>query len=79
MTARQQFGFLLGLVDLSDALLANNPYGVAFSLGRREQLTIAPAELRRTWNGITDDELRRAAKEVFSPDHHAGAFIAVER
>jgi zinc protease len=79
MTARQQFGFLLGLVKLSDNLLANNPYGVAFALGRREQLAMAPAELRRAWDAITDDQLRRVAQEVFAPDRHAGASIAAEK
>ncbi len=34
-SAREQFSFLLGLVGLPDNILANNPYGVAFSLGRR--------------------------------------------
>ena len=43
MTARQQFSFLLGLVELPDSILANNPYGVAFSLGRRDQLDMSSA------------------------------------
>ena len=79
MTARQQFGFLLGLVELPDNILANNPYGVAFSLGRRDQLDMSSAELRRAWDAVTDDQLRRVAREVFAPERHAGAFVAVEK
>jgi zinc protease len=79
MTARQQFGFLLGLVDVPDNVLANNPYGVAFSLGRRDQLELSSARLRGAWEAVTDDQLRRAAREVFAPERHAAAFVAVEK
>ena len=79
MTARQNFGFMLGLVEASDSILVNNPYGVAFSLGRRDQLGLNSAALRQAWDAITDDQLRRVAKEVFAPERHAGAFIAVEK
>lgn len=60
-------------------ILTNNPYGVAFSLGRREQLNMSSAELRRAWDAVTDEQLREVAKKVFAPDRHAGAFIAVEK
>ena len=79
MTARQQFGFLLALVDLSDNMLVGNPYGVAFSLGRRDQLNLTLTELRRAWDAITNDQLRRAAREIFAPERHAGAFIRVDK
>jgi zinc protease len=79
MTARQHFGFMLGLVEVSDSILVNNPYGVAFSIGRRDQLNLSSTELKRAWDAVTDDRLSRAAKEVFAPDRHAGAFIAVEK
>jgi predicted Zn-dependent peptidase len=79
MMARQQIGPLLGLVDLPDNILTNNPYGVAFSLGRREQLNMSSAELRRAWDAVTDEQLLEVAKKVFAPDRHAGAFIAVEK
>jgi hypothetical protein len=79
MMARQQIGPFLGLVDLPDNILTNNPYGVAFSLGRREQLNMSSAELRLAWDALTDEQLREVAKKVFAPDRHAGAFIAVEK
>ena len=79
MTAREPFSFLLGLVELPYNVLVNNPYGVAFSLGRRDQLDMSSTELKRAWNAITDDQLRRVAREVFAPERHASAFIAVEK
>jgi zinc protease len=79
MQARQQVGPLLGLVDLPDTILVNNPYGVAFSLGRREQLDLGSTALKRAWNAVTDDQLRRVAREVFAPEHRAAAFVAVEK
>ena len=78
-TARQHFGFLLGLGDMSDRILLNNPYGVAFSLGRRDQLNLSSAGLKRAWDTITDDQLRRVAREVFARERQASAFVAVEK
>jgi zinc protease len=77
-TVRQTFGFLLGTTSLPDPALATTPYGVAISLGRREQLGIDPAKLGRALGAVTDQELRRAANEVFTPSRHAGALIRVE-
>jgi zinc protease len=77
-TVRQMFGFFLGTTSLPDPVLAMNPYGVAFSVGRREQLGIDPAKLGRALGAVTDQELRRAANEVYTPSRHAGALIRVE-
>ena len=48
-------------------------------LGPREQLGMSSASLRRAWDAVTDEQLRRAAREVFGTDRHAGAFIVVEK
>jgi zinc protease len=77
-SARQMFGFLLGTGELPDLALARNPYGVAFSLARREQLGLDPVELNRKLDALTEPELRRAAAEIFAPDRHA-AVISVEK
>ncbi len=76
--ARQQFARLLGLGDLPDIFLVGNPYGVAFSLARREQLGLDPARLNRQFNALTDEDLRRAAAEIFAPNLHAGAVVSLE-
>jgi zinc protease len=77
-TDREQFGLFLGTAEIPDNLLAQNPYGVAFSLSRREQLELNPAQLARAFDAVTDADLRRAAAEVFAPSRHAGAFIAIK-
>ena len=78
MTARQQLGPLLGLVETSDIMLARNPYRVAFSLARRDQLNLVSAELGRAWESITSGQIRRAADQVFSPERRTALFVAVE-
>ena len=79
MTARRQFGPFLGLVELPDSALVNNPYGVAFSLGRRDQWKLKPADLISACDRVTDDQIRNAAREIFAPDRRARAIIAVEK
>ncbi len=74
---KQQLGFLLGLGDLPDAILGQNPYGVAFSLARRDQLGLDPARLERAIDAVTDQDLRRVAAEVFAPGRHAGAIAGL--
>jgi len=78
-STRQQIGLFLGTADLPDNLLAQNPYGVAFSLGRREQLGIDPVKLNRAFQAVTDQDLRRAAAEIFGPARHTGAFISISK
>jgi zinc protease len=78
-TARQAFGTLLGIVEQPGDILAQDPYGVAFSLARRERLGLDPAKLNRALDALTDDDLRRAAAEVFAPDRHAGVAISIEK
>jgi zinc protease len=69
----QQLGMLLGLGDIPDAALGQNPYGVAFSLARRDQLGLDPARLNKALQAVTDQNLKRAAAEIFAPSRHAGA------
>jgi len=78
-STRQQLGLFLGTAELPDNLLAQNPYGVAFSLGRREQLGIDPVKLNRALQAVTDQDLRRVAAEVFAPARHTGAFISISK
>jgi zinc protease len=70
---KQQLGFLLGLGNIPDAALGENPYGVAFSLARRDQLGLDAARLGKALESVTDADLRRVAAEVFAPGRHAGA------
>ena len=75
-SARQMFAFFLGTADIPDFALAQNPYGAALSLARREQLGIDAVKLNRAFDALTEADLRRAAGEIFAPARHAAAFIS---
>jgi zinc protease len=79
VSTRQQLGPFLGTAELPDSMLAKNPYVVAFSLGRREQLGMDPRAIKRAFETVTDVELQRARKEIFAPSRHTAAFISVEK
>jgi zinc protease len=72
---RADFGDLLGLVEPADAMLVQNPYFAAFTLGRRLQFGIDAAKLKADLAKVTDADLKRAAKEIFGPDRSGGAFV----
>jgi zinc protease len=74
----QSFGFLLGLLDLPDAALAQNPYGVALVLGRSRQLGLDPAKLKERIKELKEADLRRAAKEIFAPARRGAAVVTVK-
>jgi len=65
--AREQLGFLLGTAEIPDELLAQNPYGVCFSLARREQLGLDAVKLDRAMAKVTEKDIRRVVKEFFDP------------
>jgi zinc protease len=75
---QQQLGFLLGTADVPDTFL-QNIYGVAFSLARRDQLGIDTRRLGLAIQAVTEQELRRAAKEVFTPARHVAAVVSPTR
>jgi len=79
LTTKNMFAPLLGTADLLDAMLAQNVYGVAFSLGRRMQLGIDPEGLTKATEGVTNDDLRRAAQTIFAPDRRAAVVVTPER
>jgi zinc protease len=75
-SARQTFALFLGTAEIPDFALAQNPYGAALSLARREQLGVDPLRLNRAFDALTERDVRRAASEIFAPDRHAGAFVS---
>ena len=72
---KQRLGMIMGLADIPDATLGQNPYGVAFSLARRDQLGLDPARLNRALEAVTDADLKRVAEEVFAPSRHGAAVV----
>ena len=79
VATNREFAPLLGTSALPDELLGQNPYGVAFQLGRCEQVGIDPVALGRSIEAVTDPELRRVGTAVFAPSRHAGAFVVAEK
>src|SRR5207244_9259641 len=75
---KMQFGFFLGFSDQPDVMLAGNPYGVAFSLGRRQQLGINSDKLKSALEQMTEKELCQAAQQVFEPKQHASAVVWIK-
>ena len=75
-STRQMFGFLLGTSDLPDFALARNPYGLALSLARREQLGLDSVKLGRALDALTEAELRRAAAEFLAPARDGAAIVS---
>src|SRR5262249_15575309 len=69
---KNNLGLMLGLKELPDQFIGNNPYGAAFSLGRREQLGLDSAQLGKALDALSDDDVRRTVKEVFGPDRSVG-------
>jgi zinc protease len=76
---QEELGLFLNTIDIPDNLLAQNPYGTAFSLGRRAQMGLNSAKLKIAISNVTDQDLKKVAIEIFAPSRHAGAFIAVEK
>ena len=76
LSARQMFAFPLGTADIPDFALAQNPYGAAISLARREQMGIDASKLNRAFDALTEPDLRRAAREIFAPTRHVASFVS---
>ena len=79
VATRNQLGPVLDFIEVPEQFLAGNPYGVAFSLARREQLGLDPARLNRALDAVTERDLRRAAVEIFAPTRHAGAVTSIKK
>ncbi len=75
---KNNLGVMLGVVDFPEMMFKQNLYGVAFSLGRREQLKLDAAMLRTRLDGLTDEDLREAARAIFAADRQAAVIIVTE-
>jgi len=73
-SARRTFAMFLGTAEIPDVALAQNPYGVALALARREQLGVDPAALGRAFDSLTERDLRLAA-EIFAPGRRVGVWL----
>lgn len=73
----QTYGPMLGLTDLADQMIAANPYFVAFTLARRQQMGLDPVKLKAALASLTDDDLRLAASQIFGPERGAGVLVSI--
>jgi zinc protease len=76
--AREVYGTLLGFSTRPMFVDVFNPYLVAFSLGRLEQAGVDAAKLEERLQKVTEQDVRRAAREVFAPERRAGIIITVK-
>jgi RNA polymerase sigma factor (sigma-70 family) len=60
---------------LPDEVL-QNIYGVALSLGRREQLAMDSAGVKRALEAVNERDVRQIANEVFAPARPAAVFVS---
>ena len=70
---------MLGTVDVPPAMWAQNPYGLAFSVGRRHQMKIDGGKLRAAIQAATDADMRRLATSVFAPNKRIAVIVEVEK
>jgi zinc protease len=73
--ARNLIGPLLGFGDSVEVFARNNPYGAAFSLGRREQLGLDADRLAKALEAVREEDLRRAARAVFGAGRSAAVVV----
>ena len=63
----QDLGAFFQTVSQPDKVLANNPYGVAFALARRQQLGIEATRFNEAIRSVTAESLRATADRFFRP------------
>ena len=79
LAAKNAFAWILGTANIPDRMLAQNLYGVAFSVGRRAQLGIDPAKLAKAMEAVTTEDVHRPAKKVFARGNRAGIIVTLKR
>lgn len=68
---RTSLGAFLGLSPMPEETAAMNLYGVAFSIGRREQMGFDPAALGKALDALTAADLRACRETHFTPSKRA--------
>lgn len=73
-----QFAHMLGVGGYPKPMLRANPYGVAFSTARVEQLGIDTNELGSALKAVDNQKLQAVAQRVFKPENHAAGWTGPE-
>lgn len=77
--AREVFGMIWGIGAPSLIGMRGNPYGLAFSLARREQLGVDAKTLDRALDEVTPEQMNAVAREVFGPDREVDVVVRPKR
>jgi len=77
-SAREYFNFAYCRETYRLEALARDPYGVAFSVGRTQQLGINGNALMRQIDAVTQEEINAAA-ECFAPEKSAAVIIKIKK
>ncbi len=75
---RQYFSFMFCRETYPDGIIARDPYGVAFAMGRKRQLGINGDSLMQRIDTVTKEELLAAA-EYFAPEKGAATIVKVKK
>jgi len=74
---KQYYNFFFCRESYPMEALARDPYGVAFTLGRKKQLGINGDAIIQKIGAVTQEELAQAA-EIFAPEKSAAAIIKIK-
>ena len=75
---KNSFAFFYETSHLPDAVVAGNVYGLAFGLGRREQLGITPKQLADSIVGVHQEAYDRCREQVFDIGRRAAVVVIPE-
>ncbi len=76
--AKQMFAMFYGTAEIPESALSRNPYGVAFGLGRRQQLGIQPRVLRRTIDSARTADFDHCREQIFAVKQRAAVVVIPE-
>jgi zinc protease len=75
--SRRYYNFMFCRETYPEGVLARDPYGVAFVMGRKKQFGVNGDSLMRQIGAVTNEELS-AAGEYLSPEKSAAAIVKVK-
>ena len=76
--ARQFFNFAFCREGCPDGVLTRDPYGVAFTIGRKKQLGINGDTIMQQITAVTQEELVEAG-EYFAPERSAAVIVKIRK
>ena len=69
---------MMGTAGIPEALVENNPYGVALGLARCQQLGIVPKTLKSQIETVSQDDLKALAAGIFDPKRRVVVIVETQ-